>query len=66
MDIGMDSLLAVEFRTRLTSELAVPLHTTLVFDYPTIGAISDYIVAQHTTGQEVQPRKDEPTTTVIS
>jgi acyl carrier protein len=40
MDAGVDSLMAVEVRNRLTSQLAVRIPTTVVFDYPTIGAIA--------------------------
>ncbi len=42
-DAGMDSLMAVELRNRLSAELEKPLPATLVFDYPTIEALSDYL-----------------------
>jgi acyl transferase domain-containing protein/acyl carrier protein len=45
LDLGIDSLMAVELRDRLSKALG-PEHTlpaTLVFDYPTIGAIADYL-----------------------
>jgi hypothetical protein len=34
MDAGVDSLLPVEFRNRLRSELAVSIPATVVFDCP--------------------------------
>jgi acyl carrier protein len=43
MDAGVDSLSAVEYRTRLSKALGVTLPSTLVFDYPSITAISHYI-----------------------
>jgi acyl carrier protein len=47
MDSGMDSLAAVEFRNRLASELpAVELPNTLIFDYPTMNAVANYVVSQ--------------------
>jgi short-subunit dehydrogenase/aryl carrier-like protein len=50
--MGMDSLMAVEFRNRLASALGRPLTATLVFDHPTIGALADFL-------QGDSPRKDE-------
>eukprot|EP00443_Scrippsiella_acuminata_P059198 CAMPEP_0115481012 /NCGR_PEP_ID=MMETSP0271-20121206/57569_1 /TAXON_ID=71861 /ORGANISM="Scrippsiella trochoidea, Strain CCMP3099" /LENGTH=274 /DNA_ID=CAMNT_0002908715 /DNA_START=36 /DNA_END=856 /DNA_ORIENTATION=- len=47
MESGMDSLSAVEFRNRLSSELpGLQLPNTLIFDYPTIAAVADYAVSQ--------------------
>lgn len=42
-DLGMDSLMAVELRNRLQSSLGCPVPTTVVFDYPTITALVDYL-----------------------
>lgn len=44
-DLGMDSLMAVELRNRLQSSLGCPVPTTVVFDYPTIAALVDYLAA---------------------
>lgn len=45
MDVGLDSLMAVELRSRLGKGLEVqrPLSATLVFDHPTIQAIAGYL-----------------------
>jgi SAM-dependent methyltransferase/acyl carrier protein len=45
MDIGVDSLMAVELAGRLTAGLGRerPLRSTLIFEHPTIQAIAEYI-----------------------
>jgi SAM-dependent methyltransferase/acyl carrier protein len=48
MDLGIDSLMAVELRNTLTSQLglAQPLPATLIFDYPNVEAIANYLMAR--------------------
>ncbi|MFT4975252.1 MAG: acyl transferase domain-containing protein, partial [Myxococcota bacterium] len=60
-ELGLDSLLALELRTALGSLSGLSLASTLVFDYPTVDALSAHLldslalsapvipVAQHTT-----------------
>ena len=45
MDLGVDSLMAIELRHRLQSALRLlqPLSATVVFDYPTIDALADHL-----------------------
>ncbi|NEQ77461.1 MAG: acyl carrier protein, partial [Okeania sp. SIO2C9] len=42
-DLGMDSLTFMELRNKLQSSLKRSLETTLVFDYPTINQLVDYM-----------------------
>jgi acyl carrier protein len=44
-DLGLDSLMAVELRNSLGASLSMdrPIPATLVFDYPTIEAITDFL-----------------------
>ena len=45
-ELGMDSLMATELRTRLQQSLGAPLPSTLAFEYPTIGAMTTYLMAK--------------------
>ncbi|MGB7624157.1 MAG: beta-ketoacyl reductase, partial [Terriglobia bacterium] len=57
-DFGLDSLMAVELRSLLGTELGLArsLPATLVFDYPTISALTDYLA------EEILPREKTPAT----
>jgi acyl carrier protein len=48
LDLGTDSLMAVELRNRLHSQFggAFTINATAVFDYPTIGGLGDYLAGQ--------------------
>ena len=43
-DMGLDSLLAVELRNTLGTAIGRSLPATLLFDYPTIDALTDYLL----------------------
>ena len=43
-ELGLDSLLAVELRNTLGTALGQSLPATLLFDYPTIDALTDHLV----------------------
>jgi SAM-dependent methyltransferase len=48
MDVGFDSLMAVELRNALSWELELPqtLPATLIFDYPNVDAIAGYLASE--------------------
>ncbi|OBH19122.1 type I polyketide synthase, partial [Mycobacterium sp. E3247] len=48
LDLGTDSLMAVELRNRLYGQFggAFTISATAVFDYPTIGALAEYLAGQ--------------------
>ncbi|CAK0879996.1 unnamed protein product [Prorocentrum cordatum] len=53
MDMGLDSLSAVEFRNRVQASFdGLTLTATVMFDYPTVADLSDFIVSQFGGGGE--------------
>ena len=48
MDLGIDSLMAVELRNALSADLGLPraLPATLIFDYPSVEAIAGYLASR--------------------
>ncbi|HET9620681.1 MAG TPA: beta-ketoacyl synthase N-terminal-like domain-containing protein, partial [Kofleriaceae bacterium] len=56
--LGIDSLTAVELRNRLSAALATRLPATLVFDYPSPGALARFLARQLAAGEA--PRAPAP------
>ncbi|CAM2067520.1 SDR family NAD(P)-dependent oxidoreductase [Sulfidibacter corallicola] len=56
-DLGLDSISSVGFIRGLSEEYGLDFRETLVFDYPTIDALTGYIVAQI---QSTPPSKSPP------
>ena len=69
-DLGFDSLMAVELANQLTSATGMPLPVTLLFDYPTVHAISGYFVREvlhlDTGSQPASPTVEEPRTESVA
>jgi acyl carrier protein/NAD(P)-dependent dehydrogenase (short-subunit alcohol dehydrogenase family) len=61
-ELGMDSLMAVELRNVLGRSLDLALPSTALFDYPTVGALTDYLLAQLLTSPEVAAGSEAATT----
>ena len=49
-DMGMDSLMALELKTKLQNRVGISISATLAFDYPTVDAIVGYLESQLFTG----------------
>ncbi len=45
-EMGMDSLLSLEFKSRLETALAVRLPATLIFDNPTIESLTEFLASE--------------------
>src|SRR5207248_2227831 len=43
-DLGMDSLMSIELRNRLQRSVGESLPPTIAFDFPTIDALTDYLL----------------------
>lgn len=48
MDMGLDSMMSVELRNHIMSKLSTSLPANLIFKYPTISKIAEYISSQMT------------------
>ncbi|MEM8779853.1 MAG: SDR family NAD(P)-dependent oxidoreductase, partial [Cyanobacteria bacterium P01_G01_bin.49] len=58
-DMGMDSLMAVELKNRLETALGVTLPSTVIFEYPTIKALAEYL-AEEIFPSELEETSDSP------
>ncbi|OBF29198.1 type I polyketide synthase [Mycobacterium sp. ACS4331] len=62
LDLGTDSLMAIELRNRLHSQFGgrFTINATAVFDYPTIGGLAEYLVAQLPDAEAAKPEDPAP------
>lgn len=60
LDLGTDSLMAIELRNRLHSQFGgkFTINATAVFDYPTIGGLAEYLVGQLPDADEAEQASD--------
>lgn len=54
-EMGLDSLMAVELRNALGAELEKSLHATLLFDYPSVEKLTDYLYGLLTESEKPNP-----------
>jgi acyl carrier protein len=58
-DLGLDSLMAIELRNALSAAAGKTLPSTLVFNYPSTGAMAGYLAAELASPR--QPLEPSPT-----
>ena len=56
--MGMDSLMSEEFRNRLQKTAGAHLSTTLIFDYPNLGALTQYVYQELRKEPEIEIEAD--------
>jgi acyl carrier protein len=60
MGVGLDSIATVDLVSTLSQRLGIELKPTALFDYPTIGSLSNYLAAQVEPEQEHRPSPVRP------
>ncbi|ARV59084.1 polyketide synthase [Nostocales cyanobacterium HT-58-2] len=67
-DLGLDSLMAVELRNYLEKSVECSLRSTLLFDYPTLEALVNYLLQEVLTLADIsaeQTEEDQTTSTQV-
>jgi acyl transferase domain-containing protein/NADPH:quinone reductase-like Zn-dependent oxidoreductase/acyl carrier protein/NADP-dependent 3-hydroxy acid dehydrogenase YdfG len=63
--LGMDSLMAVELRSRLQGGFGIALPATIAFEHPTVEAIADYLLAETFPAEAAAPVPEPQRTTAV-
>jgi acyl transferase domain-containing protein/D-arabinose 1-dehydrogenase-like Zn-dependent alcohol dehydrogenase/aryl carrier-like protein len=58
MKMGLDSLMALELRNRLAASFGRSMSATMLFDYPTIGQLADFLLPEEQRPVETARDKD--------
>ncbi|KPA18698.1 short-chain dehydrogenase [Candidatus Magnetomorum sp. HK-1] len=58
MDMGFDSLMIMELRNRISSELGKKLPVSILFDYPTLDSLANHLI-QNILEYEPPPKKNK-------
>ena len=64
-EMGMDSLMSVELKTKLEAVAGHPLPSTLTFNYPSVAALTDYLLTDLTLGRNTPLEAAERTAPAV-
>lgn len=62
-EMGLDSLMAIELRNALVRQTGIALSATLLFDYPTIGGLTDHLAPRLGIAEPAATSGDDPYST---
>jgi acyl transferase domain-containing protein/acyl carrier protein len=66
MDLGIDSLIAIELRNRLQADLGTALTQTVIFDYPTVRLLAGHLAAQLFVEERVVEERESPAADAVA
>ncbi len=64
-EVGLDSLMAIDMKNELAQSLQLSLSAGLLFNYPTVGQLTEYLLLQLPAADAVAPRERHPDAALV-